>query len=125
MYLAYVDESGDRGAKGSRTYTLGCVFLRSNQWMSAFDGIINFRRFLNREVGLPVRAELKANHLLRNGGPLRSLGLSEHSRRFIYRGALQVQSKLGLSTFAIVIDKGKLRTGTDPMASPGPICCNG
>lgn len=115
MYLAYVDESGDRGANGSRTYTLGCVIIRSDLWKAAFDGIIGFRRFLKDQVKLPVRAEVKANYLLRNAGPLEPLQYSEHTRRFIYRGLLRVQEKLGVRAFAIVIDKQKLHGGADPM----------
>jgi hypothetical protein len=114
MYLAYVDESGDRGVNGSRTYTLACVLVRSGHWKSTFDGLLSFRRFLKGQVGLPVRAELKANHLLRNGGAFRALALGERARRFIYRGALQLQPKLGLLTFAIVIDKAKLNPELDP-----------
>ena len=114
MYFAYIDESGDSGRDGSLTYTLGCVFVRSSQWKSAFDGVIAFRRFLKKEVGLPVRAEIKSNHLLRNAGDFRPLGLSERARRFIYRGCLELQAKLGLSTFAVVINKAKLGPGNDP-----------
>jgi hypothetical protein len=115
MYLAYVDESGDRGPAGSRTYTLGCVLVASAQWNAAFDGVINFRRFLKKTFALPVRAEIKANHLIRNSGDFRPIGLSEHARRFIYKGLLQLQPKLGLSSFAIVINKSKLYGGADPL----------
>ena len=103
MQIAYVDESGDRGVGGSRTYTLGCVLVRSAQWKDAFDGVIAFRRFLKTTFGVPVRAEIKANYLLRNGGDLAELPLSEHARRFIYTGLLRLQNSLQLSTFAIVI----------------------
>jgi hypothetical protein len=115
MYLAYIDESGDRGSAGSHTYTLGCVLVRSAQWKQAFDGLIEFRRFLKKTLGVPMRAEIKANHLLRNSGDFRPLGLSEHARRFIYTGLLRVQPRLVISTFAIVINKGKLYEDVDPM----------
>lgn len=114
MQIAYVDESGDRGTGGSRTYTLGCVLVRSAQWKEAFDGVIAFRRFLKTTLGVPVRAELKANHLLRNAGDLKALALSEHARRFIYTGLLRLQHRLQLSTFAIVINKNRLRGNVDP-----------
>ena len=117
MYLAYVDESGDRGKSppGSRTYVLSCVLIKSVRWKHALDSVIGFRRFLKKTLGVPVRAEIKANALLKNGGDFRTLGLSEHSRRFIYRGSLRLQKKLGLSVFAIVIDKPKLFSDRDPM----------
>lgn len=116
MYLAYIDESGDRGLiNGSRTYTLGCVFVGSANWKKAFDGLIDFRRFLKVTVGLPIRAEVKANHLLRNSGDLKPLALSEHARHFIYKGLLQLQPKLGLSSFSVIINKAKLLGNADPM----------
>ncbi len=65
-----------------------------------------------------MRAEIKANYLIRNSGELRNLQLSEKARHFIYRGLLQLQPKLGLQTFAIVINKQLLRQrrpNADPM----------
>ena len=91
------------------------MLVRSAQWKAAFDGVIGFRRFLKQTVGLNVRAEIKANALLRNSGDFRTLGLSEHARYFIYKGCLQLQGKLGLPAFAIVIDKQKIQPNDDPM----------
>lgn len=53
MYLAYVDDSGNTGLPGSRTYTLGCLFLDVDQWPDAFDAMIDFRRTLRDSHGLP------------------------------------------------------------------------
>jgi len=117
MFLAYIDESGDKGplaTAGSRSFTLGCVLVRATAWPSTFDALIGFRRFLFKQFGLPVRAEIKANHLLRNAGAFRDLALSESARHAIYRGSLRLQAKLSLSAFAIVINKAKLRAGVDP-----------
>ena len=78
MLLAYVDESGNTGAiasGGSLTFSLGCVLLDADQWPDAFDQLLNFRRRLRSTYGLPMRAEIKANYLLRNNGPFRKLGL--------------------------------------------------
>ena len=120
MYLAYVDESGDRGPTangGSQSYTLACVFVRASQWAHAFDGLIGFRRFLRDKTHLPMRAELKTNFLIRNSGPLRDLHLSKKARKFIYRGLLRLQPTLNLQTFAIVIHKQRAiqrRPNDDP-----------
>ena len=117
MYLAYVDESGSKGpivSGGSRTFVLGCVLVRASQWASAFDGVIGYRRFLKRQFGLPIRAEIKANYLLQNGGPFRALALSESARMAIVRGLLRLQSKLELHAFAIVINKEWLDRSRDP-----------
>jgi hypothetical protein len=105
MYLAYVDESGDDGPNGSRSYVLACVMVDGSNWMDTFDGVIAFRRWVRASFGVPMRAELKANYLLRNGGPLRSRPLSERARFKLYRSHMRIQDKLGMSTFAVVIDK--------------------
>ncbi len=118
MYLAYVDESGDRGPAGSRFYVLACVLVRSSQWARCFEGIISFRRFLKPTTDLPLPSAVKANYLVNNSGDIRSLNLSEKARRFIYRGLIQLQRKQALKTFAIVINKELLlrrRPNPDPM----------
>lgn len=117
MLLAYVDESGDTGdvAKGgsSLTYTLGCVIVDADGWPSAFDELLEFRRRIRSSFGVPMRAEVKANFLLRNGGDLRKLGLAPQARRVIYRSHLRVLRDLNARVFAVVVDK---RT-TDPSAT--------
>lgn len=116
MYVAYIDESGDSGlgAGSSRTYILSCVFVRSSHWLEAFDGLIGFRRFLKKELGVPMHAEIKANSLLKNTGDFKDLELSEHARHFIYKGLLRLQPKLGLSAFAVVINKSGLYGAAKP-----------
>jgi hypothetical protein len=75
-------------------------------WLNRFDRLIGFRRHLRKLFGVPVRAEIKANYLLRNGGPYFSKNpLSEPARRAIYRQSMRLQPKLGLDCFAVVIDK--------------------
>jgi hypothetical protein len=44
--MAYVDESGDKGLRGSTTYALGCVMVSDVDWPAAFDALLGFRRFL-------------------------------------------------------------------------------
>lgn len=109
MYIAYVDESGDDGDSGSHTYTLGCVMVDTAGWADTFDQMIGFRRWIRDSFGLPVRAEIKANYLLRNGGPLRRRPLSERARFSLYRSCMRIQAKLDLDAFAVVIDKAKAR----------------
>jgi hypothetical protein len=117
VYFGYVDDSGDRGATGSKTYILACVLLPADDWPSTFDDVIAFRRFLRDHFGLPVRAEMKANHMIRNGGAFRPLGLPDTVRRRIYRLTMRLHAKLGFLTFAIQIDKAGLlaiRPDADP-----------
>lgn len=102
-YLVYADETGDQGGGGSGSYGVACVLVEDKSWPDVFDAVIDFRRFLATTFGVPVRAELKANMVLRGSGPYR--GLSESVRAAIYRQAIRLQPKLGMVAFAIVIDK--------------------
>jgi len=103
VLIAYVDESGNLG--NSLTYTLGCILVEADVWPETFNDLIDFRRFLRARFDLPVRAEMKANYLLRNEGPFKALALSERKRRIIYRQTMRLHSKIGLRTFAVVIRK--------------------
>jgi hypothetical protein len=108
MFVAYVDESGDPGPGGSQTYALGCVMVEHDAWLNAFDRVISFRRHLRRLFGLPVRAEIKANYLIRGSGPFLALGLSESARYAIYRQCMRLHPKIGFATFAVVVHKDRL-----------------
>jgi hypothetical protein len=116
--LFYIDESGDAGVSGSRTYSLGCAVVVAEDWPTRFDQMIAFRRHLNRTYGVPVRAEIKANFLLRNGGPFRALALPEATRRSIYAQSLRYARRpLGLHCFGVVVNKQNLASqspGLDP-----------
>lgn len=116
MYLAYIDESGSTGdvsKGGSRSYTLGCVLVRASQWADVLYALIGYRRHLKKQFGLLARAEVKANHLLQNGGAFRDLALSERARHAIYRGMLRLCPKIDLKVFAVVIRKERL-VSADP-----------
>lgn len=101
VHLAYVDESGESG-RGGR-YALAVVLVRSSDWPAVQAQVIDFRKFLRTRFGIRVSDELKADYLLRDGGPLRPLGLSEGARFAIWRQHMRLQPKIGLRTFAVVI----------------------
>ena len=103
VHFAYIDESGNVGnvqKGGTQTFTLACVLVDSSDWPTTFDQVIDFRRYLRDAFGVPVRAEVKANDLLRNGGAFAALKLSELKRFKIYRGFMRLQHKLGVQVFA-------------------------
>jgi hypothetical protein len=114
VLLAYVDESGDSGYAGSMTYTLGCVLVEANDWPDRFDGFLAFRRFLRTQFGILMREEIKANYLIRGGGPLTSRGFGDQIRHDIYRQHMRLAPKLGLDVFAVVIEKQKIRVRRNP-----------
>ena len=49
MIVAYVDESGDDGGNGSKSYALGCVLVEASAWSDTFDRLISFRRWVSKE----------------------------------------------------------------------------
>jgi Protein of unknown function (DUF3800) len=121
VYIAYVDESGNVGRKGrgaTQSFTLACVLMPAADWLTTFDQMIAFRRFVRERFGVPVRVELKAGYLVRNEGPyFKHHPLPPDMRRTIYRQAMRLHAKIGLQTFAVLIDKAKLeaeKPGTNP-----------
>jgi hypothetical protein len=111
MFFAYIDESGDPGTKpgSTRTFTLACVLVGADTWPDRFDRLIAFRRHLRDLYGLPVRAEIKANYLLRNAEAFRLLALTEKARFALYRQCMRLHTKLEFETFAVVVNKQKAR----------------
>jgi hypothetical protein len=87
MYLAYMDDSGDPGVhpgSPTPTYTISCVFVRDTDWVPLFEDLIRFRRYLRENFGLRMRAEVKANELVRAGGPWAALRLGDNVRGRIF-----------------------------------------
>jgi hypothetical protein len=112
VHLAYVDDSGNSAfpPAGSMSFALGCVLVEARQWPDVFDELIEYRRFIKASFGVPIRAEVKANYLLRNGGPhFRAHPVSEGARYRIYRGFLRLQHKLELAVFGVVVKKDRMQ----------------
>lgn len=76
MEFACVDESGDTGTTGTRTFTLGCVLVPVDGWFGRLDRLVAMRREFRDVYRLPLRQEAKANHLVGVKKIYRDLGLS-------------------------------------------------
>jgi hypothetical protein len=108
VLVTYVDESGNTGlpdSGGSATYTLGCLMFDADRWPQSFDSLIAFRRRIREAFQIPMRAEIKANYLLRNSGDLRPLNLAPEQRYLVYRAHLRELRVLNARAFAVVVDK--------------------
>lgn len=106
--MAYIDESGNTGDPahgGSLTYSLGCVLVDADLWPNAFERLLEFRRRIRTTYGVPMRAEIKANYLLRSSGDLRVLSLAPAQRQLIYRAHMRLLQDLPARSFAVVVDK--------------------
>lgn len=109
MLIAYIDDSGDPGSdpgSSSMTFVLGCVLIDSKSWNPALDDLIKLRKNLNQKFSLPIRAEVKADYLLRSKGDIKNLDYSSSIRKLIYRAHLKQMQQSGLfEAFSVIIHK--------------------
>ncbi|WP_174188450.1 DUF3800 domain-containing protein [Nocardia barduliensis] len=109
--FAYIDETGDTGAVdggGSQTYTLGCVLIPMHTWTDALDYLINLRRNLRDTYGLPMRQEVKANHLVGIKKTYSDLGLGDGQVRDIYQRHIDAAVGISSGACAITIHKSEI-----------------
>lgn len=108
-----MDESGDPGVQNSPTlaYVVSAVLVTDRAWSSTLDDLVNFRRWVRTNFGLRMRAEVKANELVKGSGPWKGIG--DLRRKDLFRAFLRLQAKTGtIQTFAVVIVKAS-RASTD------------
>ncbi len=112
MYLAYTDESGDSGFDRSPTdfFVLSCVLVHESKWHGTLEKLIMLRQALKEKFGIPVRAELKAEHLVYGRGALKSARLKPTQRFELYASLLEFQAaELDVWNFAIAIAKRRIK----------------
>ncbi len=73
-------------------------------WPATFDALLRFRRFVRTSFGVGMRAEVKANWLIRGEGPFSRLAVD--MRRDLYKMHMRLPSTVDLRAFAVVIRKG-------------------
>lgn len=108
MYLAYLDDSGDPGVLNSPTrfIVVSCVLVHESQWLDTLDLLIGLRRELRDRHGIPMRAEIKAKHLVYGRGAIKALGWPPTRRMELYRRLLRYErTKLAIKIFGIAIEK--------------------
>lgn len=110
MEFAYIDESGDTGIAGTRTFTLGCVLVPADDWASRFHQLVSMRREIRDTYRVPMRQEVKANHLVGVKKVYRDLGLGDGQVRDIYRRHLRAAATIGSGVFAVVVRKDQVET---------------
>ena len=86
MYLAYLDESGDRGWKpgASNWFVLSCMLIHETHWLQSLDKLIMLRQDLKNRWNIPSRTELKGKHFKSGHGALTNLGIGRRNRMNIY-----------------------------------------
>lgn len=109
VYLAYTDESGDSGFTNSPTdyFVINCVLIHELVWQETLEKLIALRGELKRKYGIPIRMELKAEHMIYGRGSLK--GFNRYKRIEIYKSLLDFEAKnLDIKTFSIAIAKKRI-----------------
>ncbi len=74
MYLAYIDESGDTGLNNSPTqyFVLTAIVINENDWRQTLTDFVEFRRYLNKSFGLPLRTEIHTSDFVNQSPNLKT-----------------------------------------------------
>ena len=110
MYLAYADESGDSGYVNSPTswFVLACLLVHETDWKETLDQLIEMRKQLRSDFGIPVRAEIKSTNFIYRRGAL--TGIGRRDRIQLFRELLRIQGdRLAVKSFAIAIAKDRIK----------------
>lgn len=110
MLLAYSDDSGDSGYAGSTDFiVMNCILVEDSRWKECLDLIIALRQDLKRKHGIPVRAELKAEHLVYGRGPVAHIR-DRRVRHRIYEYLIDYEADyLPLRTFSVGVAKRRIK----------------
>lgn len=118
MYIIYVDETGDAGLDiergASPYYCLGIAMVHIDDWEHAHNSLLTLRRQLKADYGIPIRAEIKASNLLRNGGWFSNKGIQPWHRREIFKRHLAILEAAKVKTFAVYLDKSDFNKFDNP-----------
>jgi hypothetical protein len=110
MHLAYFDESGDDGfpASSSPLFTLCCCYLGYLEWKPTYNALVDFRRRMKTEFGLPVKAEFHTRYFLLNKNPYRDLAIADKDRVSIVSEYCKLIAQLNLKIVNTVVVKNRI-----------------
>ena len=117
MYLAYFDESGDSGPVArspTKFFVLPCVLVEDGTWLSVLDRLVRVRRRMRTLWKFPTTPEIKASDFRKSRGVFVGSRLSAADRGEIFCKLLGYQDRLGLTSFAVAVNKRSLHAGRDP-----------
>ncbi len=112
MYIAYYDESGDDGFPdySSPLFVLTALYLEHQHWQQVFDTIVEFRREMKANFGLPIRVEMHARDFLLNKNPYCAFRIPDSQRVEIVGRFCGLIGSLDLRIINVVIVKPRIRS---------------
>ena len=117
MHLAYFDESGDDGYPkfSSELFILTSVYLYYQKWKSDFRLIREFRKYLKKNFGLPVKIEFHTKYFLLNKKPYRKYKISDKNRKKVLFLFSEFIPSTSVKIINVVIDKSKIKSKSYPI----------
>ena len=111
MRIVYYDESGDDGYPNysSPLFCLSAVYMHYLNWKENYEAVLDFRRNLKTDFGLPINIEMHTKNFLLDKNPYRDFGFSTDDRKQIVSLYCQLISRLDLKVINVVIVKEKLK----------------
>lgn len=112
MYLAYYDEAGDDGypTYSSPLFVFSACYLHHLHWKTTFQALIEVRRQMKSDYGIPVLMEMHWRHFLLDKEPYRSIGLSEAAKLAIIGAYCDALAQLNIKFVNICIVKPRVQS---------------
>ena len=114
VYLIYVDESGDTGARpgSSKLFVLSALVVHELRWHEIMRQVIDLRANLRHQYGLKLREEIHAAAFVHAPGELARIPKSMRLR--ILRDVIEFEASLqDISIINILVDKSSKDEGYD------------
>ena len=112
MRLVYYDESGDDGYPkySSPLFILTAIYMHYLSWKENYESVIEFRRQLKKDFGLPVKLEMHTKYFLLDKDPYREFKFSNDDRKQIITLFTKLIPTLNLKVINTVIVKGRIKS---------------
>lgn len=113
--LAYFDETGDDGLKGSDFFILTGIYMSTAAWKDNYNRIMKMRGFLKKEYGFHIKREMHTRDFLLNKHPYKDYAWSQKERIAIVRKFILCIGELDIKAINVIIDKTIIKKDDYPV----------